>query len=43
MKKFIATILIALTLVGCSSFKLGGMVYCPNNTDCQFEQTVPKK
>ena len=43
MKNLLAIILIAVALAGCSSFKLGGMVYCPNNTDCQFEQTVPKK
>jgi hypothetical protein len=28
----------ALALAGCSSFKLGGMAYCPHGMSCNFQQ-----
>ncbi len=39
MKKFLICVVIFLS--GCSSFKLGGMVYCPHGQECQFKQNVP--
>jgi hypothetical protein len=39
MKKLIAVIMLVM-LTACSSFKVGGMIYCPQERDCKFEQTV---
>ena len=39
MKKFLAIIML-VALTACSSFKLGGMSYCPQERDCKFEQTI---
>lgn len=36
MKYVFALVLLALT--GCSSFKLGGMTYCPYGENCSFQQ-----
>jgi hypothetical protein len=32
-----------LALAGCSSFKLGGMAYCPHGMNCEFRQLAPVK
>jgi hypothetical protein len=32
-----ATILLCLLLAGCSSFKLGGLAYCPHGQACTFD------
>ena len=40
MKLFAFVFMFALGLMmltGCSSFKLGGVVYCPVGADCKFE------
>lgn len=41
--KRILTLLLLASLTGCSSFKLGGMVYCPFGADCSFmmKSSVP--
>lgn len=39
MKTFILALVVLLS--GCSSFKLGGMAYCPHGQDCQFKVNVP--
>jgi outer membrane murein-binding lipoprotein Lpp len=33
-----AIVLCAVLLAGCSSFKLGGFVYCPHGGTCTFQQ-----
>jgi len=40
MKKLIALALI-LGCTGCSTFKLGAMMYCPYGQNCKSEVTVP--
>ena len=32
----------ALALSGCSSFKLGAMLYCPATQACELKTEVPK-
>lgn len=39
MKRLV--ILAAVLLAGCSSFKLGGVVYCPHGMACSFQQMPP--
>ncbi len=38
--KRVFVILSMLFLTARSSFKVGGIVYCPQERDCKFEQTV---
>jgi len=39
MKRII--ILACLLLAGCSSFKVGGLVYCPFGASCSFQMLAP--
>lgn len=39
--KTLAILSLAL-LSGCSSFKLGGMLYCPHGQACSFQQVPPQ-
>lgn len=41
--KIAAILVAAVVLSGCSSFKLGGMAYCPYGQHCQFKMEVPAK
>lgn len=39
MKKFIVSLVVVL-LAGCSTFKVGSVVYCHSNADCEFKQVA---
>lgn len=41
--KLLCVAVVAVVLSGCSSFKLGGVVYCPYGQNCQFKMEVPVK
>lgn len=42
MKRFALLLMMAISVAGCSSTKLGAMLYCPHGQACELKVSPPE-